>query len=168
MHEARFTITFNRHLSQLTWLLSVYGILLTIYFWYYGLSFPEPYIYVFIFIFVTDILPTLMLHVQYWLANKGAVLTVSREFNRLTYSDRFQSLTYGLDEIAGLLHVASYGGGSWYSFSEYRYFRIIFRDGKEIVITSLMVKDMKFLFEMLLGLKANKKLRVYAFIRNDG
>jgi hypothetical protein len=168
MHEVTFKITFAGHLRQLTWMLSIYGILLTIYFCCYGWRFPGPYPYIFLVIFLLDILPTLVVHVQYWLANRNSVLTISKELHQLTYSDKFQMLSYSLDDIIKLLHVASFGGGSWYSFSEYRYFRITFSDGKEIVITSLMVKDVKYVLEMLLGYKADKKLRAVAFIRRNG
>ena len=165
MHEFTFEITFKRHLAQLNWMLSVYGILLTIYFYYYGWHFPGPYIYIFSAVFILDILPTLILHVQYWMANRNSVFVINKELHKLTYSNPYQSNSYNFDEIASLLHVASYGGGSWYSFAGYRYFKITFKDGKEFIITSLMVKDIKYVIEMLLNRKADKKLRAFAFIQ---
>ena len=77
---------------------------------------------------------------------------------------QFIYLGYHFEDIERVEHVASYGGGSWYSFSEYRYFRIKFKDQKEIVITSLMMKDIKHIMEPLLGVSAHKKLKLVAFI----
>jgi len=150
---------------MLWWMISVYGTLTVIYILWKGFTLRGPFFYVFAGFFLLDILPTLLVHFQYWLANRNALLMIDRKNQKISYSTPQQRLRYGFDEITSFKHFASYGGGAWYSFSEYRYFKITFVDNSEIIVTCLMMKDIKDVFELLLSRKAEKKLSIVAFIK---
>ena len=164
MADHTFRVTFQQQLAMMIRMLIVYGVLLFIYFYYYGFGIETPYQYIFLFFFLLDICPALLVHIQYLTINKGAALVINTELKTINYTTRKESFLYHFDDIELLRHVASFGGGAWYSFSEYRYYRIVFKDKKEIVITCLMVKDIKNTLEMLLRMKAQKKLKVVAFV----
>ncbi|MBS1663675.1 MAG: hypothetical protein JST68_21710 [Bacteroidetes bacterium] len=130
-----------------------------------GLKLDRFLVGIIIFFMIIDIVPTLIAHVQYCLANWGSALIIDKQARMIRYISKAGDLSYHFGDIERLEHTASYGGGSWwYSFSEYRYFRIKFKDQKEIIVTSLMMKDIKFVLEPLLGISAHKKLKLVAFI----
>jgi hypothetical protein len=150
---------------MLGWMISVYGVLIAIYLYFYGFTIQSPYKYIFAAFFILDILPALLVHFQYLSKNNGAVLTIDRTSHDLTYKNDTLDFKYQFGDIEAMEHVASYGGGSWYSFSEYRYFKIQFKDKNEIYVTCLMISDIKNVLETILGIQATKKLRLVAFIK---
>lgn len=160
-----FKITMQRQLSQLTWMFVIYSVIAVLWFGVFHFGWRPPYLYILLVPLVFDILPAVLLHIQYLRVNKGATFTIDKEHRKVYYQSADEDLAYDFDDIVGLEHVASYGGGAWYSFSEYRYYKITFRDGKVIFITSLMMKDIKVVMEMLLGMKATKKLKALAFVK---
>ena len=166
MNQLTFKITFQRQLSLLSWMLTVYGILLSIYLYFFGFTLQPKFSYIFLALFLLDICPAILVHIQYLRANWHSELTIDKESRRLIYATPKKKLTYHFEDINSIQHVSSYGGGAWYSFSEYRYFKIGFKDKQEIIITCLMVKDIKYTLERLLNLSAQKKLRIVAFIYN--
>lgn len=145
-------------------MLIIYAILFSVYINLLHFTFRPPYIYIISIFFLFDILPTIIVHVQYLKANWEAVLIINREHQTLTYTGPQGSLSYHFSDIAGLERVVSYGDGAWYSFSEYRYYRIIFLDGKQIVITSLMIPDIQFTLERNFGMVGKRKAKAVAFI----
>lgn len=149
---------------MLWWLISVYSIISYIFIFYLHLTFKPPYIYIYLAVFLLDILPTLLVHCQYLIRNWGATLIINKDLETVKYISSSENLTYKFEDIDHLEHIASYGGGGWYSFGQYRYFKIVFKDGKSVIVTCLMVKDIKLIFETLLGIKAVKKLKAVAFI----
>lgn len=164
MAEFIFRVTFRQQLRMLTWMLVVYSIIFTIAVYGFGFTLDYHYFYAYLLFFLLDICPTLLVHAQYVIVNWGCELVINKELETIVFTSPKESLRCHFDDIVLLQHVASYGGGAWYSFSAYRYFRIGFADKKEIVITCLMVKDIKTTLEMLLHLKAQKKLKIVAFV----
>ena len=74
-------------------------------------------------------------------------------------------LNYSFSEIESLQYYRSWGKGSgWHSFGEYRYYKIIFKDKREIVITCLMINDIENTLEMLLRMKAERHAKVVCLI----
>ena len=60
-------------------------------------------------------------------------------------------------EIESLHYYSSYGRGSWYTFGEYEFCRIVLLNkSEEIVITCLMVKNIRGKMEEILLLKADE------------
>lgn len=116
--------------------------------------------------FILSVLPVIIVHTQYYIANRGASLIIDTDKKILMYSSKIKQYEYSFDDIQFLYHYVSYGGGSgWYTFDEYRFFKIVFNDNKEIIITCLMMNDIKHTLEKLLGKVAEKKPSIIAFIR---
>lgn len=161
-----FKITLGQQLNYLTPAFIKAALFTGVYFYLFGFTIPYSYIgvlYVYLFLLVTDILPALIVHIQY-LMKKG-VLSIDRSSKMISYQSAEKNLKYTFEDIISVEHIASYGGGSWwYSFGDYRYFKIIFKKGGELIITCLMVDDFKSTLEGLLHVQAKKKLRIIAFV----
>ncbi len=78
-------------------------------------------------VFIINVLPVIIVHTQYYLANRGANLIIDLNKRVLIYSTKTQRYKYSFGDIKILDHHVSYGGGSgWYTFGEYRYYRVIY------------------------------------------
>ncbi|MEO6837729.1 MAG: hypothetical protein ABI261_03355 [Ginsengibacter sp.] len=125
----------------------------------------KAYISVFLFFLVIDILPTIIIHIQYWIKNHGIIFIINTETKKLQYEGLYKIIEFSFDDISSLQYYPSLGKGSgWHSFGEYRYYKIIFKDKTEIVITCLMVNDIEDTLEMLLHLKAERHSKVLSLI----
>lgn len=117
-------------------------------------------------VFILNVLPVIIVHIQYYLANRRANLNIDIEKRILNYTSPKQHCEYSFDDIKYLDHHVSYGGGSgWYTFSEYRYYKITFKDNKVINITCLMINDIQNKLEKLLDRKAEKFPAIIPFIK---
>ena len=79
-----------------------------------------------------------------------------------------ENLICAFDDLLSFHYVASYGAGKntgYYSFGDYRFCKFIFKDNIEVIITCLMVNNIQNNIESLLGIKADKKLKIFAFIK---
>jgi len=164
MDDLTFKVTIGRQISQLSYMLIVYGLLAITYLYFMGFKMPHVFGYVFGGIFLFDMCPTLIAHFQYLNANSNALLAIDKEHRKIEYFSGKESFTYHIDEIEALQLISSYGGGAWYSFSEYRYCKIIFRDKRQVIITCLMMADIKDTLPMLFGIPAQRKYKIVAFI----
>lgn len=116
-------------------------------------------------IFVLDTLPAIIVHIQYLIKNKTSVLIVNQQKNTFSYSGKHRSIEASFSDIAGLYHYASFGSGTgYYSWAEYRFFRIVFKNNEELVISCLMVNDIKNKLEAIFKLKATKRMRFICFL----
>jgi hypothetical protein len=165
MSDITLKVTVKQQLAMLAGIFIVYTAIGAAAIYFSAFKMNTALLHVFLGFFLLDGLPALLVHIQYWLTNRNTVLKIDKEYQRLTYITTNETKVYRFEDIALLQHVASYGGGSWYSFSEYRYFKITFDDKSEIVVTCLMMSNIKERLELLLGRKAEKKLRIVAFIK---
>jgi len=142
------------------------GILFGIYFYFFSFKFSSSfYTYILFFIILFDILPTILLHIQYLMKNRGVILDINKDIGIFIYNSPLRVLKYSFSDINTVQHFASFGGGTGvYSFGEYRYFKIIFNDKVEVIVTCLMVNNIKITLQNLLGVEAEKRLKVIAFI----
>lgn len=163
---SKFKISFVQQFKLLQHLILINTTILLGFFYFFGSIFPnELFIFVYGFMFLFNILPTLFLHIQYYLRNKGAELIINCELATLSYTKSNTSLLYHFNEIKRLERVASYGKGTgWYSFSEYRYCKIILDDDSTIVITCLMVNKIEDTLMKLLNKDLEKKFKFLATI----
>lgn len=119
----------------------------------------------FLFFFFIDTLPTIIVHVQYWIKNHDAVLILDTGTKELSYESKKQHLKYSFSYICSLQYYRPYGKGSgWHSFGQYRYYKIIFNDKTELNITCLMINDIENTIEMLLRMKAEKHFKLVCVI----
>jgi hypothetical protein len=164
--EHKYTVTLNQQLLLLGPVLITNLILIGLYLYFFGWNLPTSlFYYVFIFRFLTDILPVMIVHGQYLIQNGNATLVIDMEQKVLQYKINTKSIEYSFNDIQSLHYYVSYGRGSgWYSFEVYRYFRIVFNDQSEIIITCLMINRIEKKLDQLLGIKADKHLKVLAII----
>ncbi len=114
-------------------------------------------LFTFLFYFLLDILPTLVLHIQYYLKNRCSKLELDTGSNVIAYSSLIKNYEYPSAKIKSFDYYRAYGKGSgWNSFGRYRYYKIVFEDNTQIFITCLMVNDIENTLEDLLSLKAQK------------
>ena len=159
-----FKVTLKQQIILLSSLFLKNGILILLIYFINGTLNTIGSFYTIIVIFFIDILPTIIVHIQYLLRNKGALFIVDTQNKTLEYRDKKSDLKYSFDDIDSLNYVASYGGGSrWYSFAEYRY-KIILHDRNEIIITCLMMNNIKYNFEPLFKIKCDEYCKVLALI----
>jgi hypothetical protein len=161
-----YTLTFKQQLILLSPLIITNSILIGIYFYIFGWNIPTPLLYyVFIFRFLTDILPVFLVHAQYLVKNWNGVIIFDTENRILQHKRSGKLFEYSFSDIQSLHYYVSYGRGTgWYSFETYRYFRIIFNDQSEIIVTCLMMSKIGKKIELLLGRKAEKHLMLLALI----
>ena len=163
-----YRITLKQQLLLLTPALIKYGLFGGIYLFFFGFSLPTPiYLYAFLVLFVIDLLPAIILHVQYLVKNWTVILTIDTKSKTVFYQSKETSFTQNFDDIFLAEYVMSYGfkgSAGFYSFAEYRYQKIYFKDGTSIIITCLMINDIKNTLEMLLRLKAKEKFKIIAFV----
>ena len=161
-----FTVTFRQQCILLSLLVIKNSVLAGAYIYYFGWNVPAwQMYYVFAFLFLIDILPTIIIHIQYLIKNWKCVLTIDTEKRILSYGRPGTSLEYSFDGIHSLHYYGSYGRGTGvYSFESYRYVRIVLNDGSQIIITCLMVNKIEKRLEQLTGIKMEKHLRVLALI----
>lgn len=161
-----FRISLIQQFIMLFHLILVNTLMLVGFVYLFGTIYPDNlFIYFYAFMFFFNIFPTLFLHIKYYLKNKGAKLSIDPQLEKICYEQSNVSLQYNFNDIKIIERVASYGKGTgWYSFAEYRYYKIIFNDGVYIVITCLMVHDIDNVLKKLFKKESEKKLKVLATI----
>jgi hypothetical protein len=161
-----FRVTIKQQLILLTHLAIVNIAIFLGSIYYLKISiYDSAYIIVLTIYFFIDILPTLIVHTQYWLKNHKAIFTINTEKKELLYEIPERELKYSFDDIVSLEYYWNFGKGSgWNSFGQYRYYKIMFKDNTQIVITCLMINDIENTLEMLLRMKAEKYGKVLCLI----
>jgi len=118
-----------------------------------------------VFVSVVGIVPTVVVHVQYLLKNHGLNLKVNTDEKFLVFEHQGQEAKYSFSEISELIRTSSYGRGSWwYSFGEYRYYKLVFKNNTEYIITCLLVPQIEKDLVAKFGVEEEKDLKVVAFI----
>jgi hypothetical protein len=163
-----YKMTSKQQFSALISIWIKYGFLLMLYLFFYGFTLPYfEYIYVIIFLFVIDIFPTLFLHIQYYNQNRKTVFIIDNLNKTATYINPQLNIIFRFTDIAKFEHIESSvgkGAPGWYSFGDYKYCRITLKDNMEIIITCLMISNIRNTLELKFGIKADSKFRALAFI----
>src|SRR5688500_16226859 len=107
-----FKSSLKQQLILLTPALIKYGVVIGAYLFFFGFHMQTPiYLYAFLFFFLIDLLPTIILHVQYLKENSKAVLLVNRQTQKIVYKKSHKTVTYAFHDIIDFQYIASYGGG---------------------------------------------------------
>ena len=123
-----------------------------------------------VFYFLSAMLPVIILHIQYSLANWRAVLTVDTASRTLSYIKGKRTIHIGFDDIEAIKyyattgHISKKGSSGWYTFDPYRFYKIILKDNQKIYITCLMMNNIEHNFEQKTGFEAKWKFRGIAFL----
>jgi hypothetical protein len=115
--------------------------------------------------FLIDAFPTIMVHLDYFIQNRRSLLELNTERRELTYSSPKKKLQYSFDDIMELHYFRSYGKNTgWYSFGEYRFYKIVFNDQNKIIVTCLMINNIENTLESLLQINARKHFKIVCFL----
>ena len=166
MSNQNFRITLKNHLTFL-WPCIIANFLI-IYFYYLIFEKSEInllIILLFLSIFIVNILPVLLIHIQYFLTNRNMLFKIDSSNNKIEYSQNGIIKKLDFSEINRLISFRSYGYRSWYLFEAYEYLKIITNEGDEILITCLLIPDARDRFEGLLKIKAEEKFRLLPFAK---
>lgn len=94
--------------------------------------------------FLVNILPAIILHVQYFNKNRRIVLTIDTDKKMFSISNADLGNSYNFSDINKVKFFGSYGKGTgFYSFGEYRYCELIMNDNSVFIITCLMVNNIE-------------------------
>ncbi|MBY0476854.1 MAG: hypothetical protein K2Q24_04350 [Chitinophagaceae bacterium] len=165
MAPEKYQIKFSRQL-KLLWPCLIINIF-CIAVWYYLIGSAAPLylsILYFSFFFLVNLLPVLVLHTLYLSENKGSEFL----FNRLEKTFIFQKnrvrIEADFSEIESLHYYGSYGRGSWYTFGEYEFCKIVLSNKQEIIVTCLLMKNVRETLEGAFSIKAEGHLRFIALL----
>ena len=159
IHKYQFKTTLEQQLNlfarvPLIWTTIIFA---SIYFLHINLT-DIGFIIAGLLLFTIDTLPTIVIHTQYWKINHNAVLNIDTETKTITYQSPTRSVNYSFQDIDTLHYYYSYVKNTgWHSFGSYRYYKIIFRDSVELIITCFMINDIENTLEQLLGVKAGRR-----------
>ena len=143
MRDQVYEVTAKRQMELLRYMLIIHGIIIFGYLLHYGFTIQVFLLEAYVFLLLVDVLPTIILHLQYVRANRNAILIVRDQQRTLSYNRNSEQFDYSFDDIEQIFYVAGWGNDQWYSFSDYRYFVLSFKDGKKILISCLMIKFTK-------------------------
>ena len=167
----QFKITINQQLLILFPFLSINFVVIL---GYYLIFREDPInaliVLLFLFVFIINVLPVLILHLQYLIKNWKSILKIDTEKSLIIYQKDKNSLKYSFNDIETLKfyathgHISKRGSSLWYTFDPYRFYKITFRDQEEIIITCLMINNIENTLEQLLGITAERKFRMIPLI----
>jgi len=163
----KYKVTLKQQLLVLSSFLIIDGGAAIIYLYFFGVHIPYTiFMLPLLLVFVLTILPVLILHIQYYRANKSSELMIDKRNRKLRYITDLVDLEVSFGDIEFLHFYGSFAGDSGlYTFSAYRYFKIILKDKQEIFITSLMMYDIKNKLPELLSMEAISHFSFLATIK---
>jgi hypothetical protein len=165
MLDQVYAITPQRKWASLRYMFFVHAATIGAYGYFFGFRGNALLVGIYLVFFLFDALPTIVLYFQYLAVNRNTQLVIKHQSPSLTWSENGVKRDYSFDEIARVIYVAGYGGGAWYSFSEYRYFVLVFKDGEKALITSLMIDFDKSGLEMLFKRQVTTRIGFFPWVR---
>lgn len=165
MTTEKYKITGLRQLELLFPGVIINCITILIYIYFIGLSAPL-YITIafFVFFFGINLLPVIILHLQYLSVNKNSVLLCDSIEQKLEYSRKNVIYKAGFSEIESIHYYSSYGRSSWYTFGEYGFCKIVLSNKEEFIVTCLMMRNLKEKVEKTFSIKAEEHLSFIALL----
>jgi hypothetical protein len=166
----KFRITFKQQLVVLFRAIIIYFLLGSLIYIRGGNSFntetKETLLYAAIVIFISDTLPAVILHIQYYFRNKHLELELNGRAETFVLKFKGEEIiNESFVNISCFQYYQSYlFMNGRYSFGEYSFVRFIFKNKKEAVITCLMVDDIRSTLELIIKMKAVKESRLACFL----
>lgn len=139
----------NNHLSQIKWQIS-YGVMLCfipIYIYYQygseGISFPISLVAA---LFILNLIPHALIHYNYSTKSKSKNLCIDLKSKTFKFLDNGSPIEFELADINCVTTTISKSTANrnlrWFPWDSYCYSRISLKSGDEVLITSLMVKEL--------------------------
>ena len=165
----KYEITLRQQFLVLNTFLIIDGGATIAYLYFFGVHIPYPiFILPLSLLFILTVLPVLILHPQYYRANRNSEFIIDRTNQTLHYVSRSIDLKEKFSDIESVHFYGSYSGDSGiYTFSGYSYFKIILKNKHEIIITSLMMYDIKNKLPELLSVNAVKHYNFLATLKQS-
>jgi hypothetical protein len=167
----RFQITLKQQLLILVPFLTMNPVIIVIFIFIFRDVKIELWMLVaFFLLFLIEVLSVVILNIQYLLKNWNAVLMVDNVKQSIQYHQKQQFLEYKIHEIERIRyyatsgHISRKGSSLWYTFDPYRFYKITFKDKREIVVTCLMINNIEHVLEELIGVRAEWKFRLFPLI----
>jgi len=97
-----------------------------------------------IIMFVICDLRSILYHIDYWLKNKDITLTIN-ENNTIVYKNsNEESIQESIKDIKFIeIHKPRFENQGWISYKYYYHYKVFFNDGKTMIITSMLVKNLE-------------------------
>ena len=117
-----------------------------------------------LFIVVVDSLPVAILHIQYLLKNNHSKLVFDRSKNQISYAKGNDHLSYDFENIQHVIKVYSSTNGysiGKNSFRKYFYYKLIFNDGVELIVTCLLADDLEIILIPIYHKEIEKRFRIF-------
>lgn len=164
-----FGQTFYRHIRLISYVVLFYSLTAFLVYQRVGLSILSPQLIKITYVaFFIDILPTILLHLQYTYFSMGKEGQVNQDSRTITYFYRNINYSYTFDDIDKVICRSSYGRRTYVlSFTGYAYCVVVFKDGRTLVIPNLIFPDVTDVLPGLLKIEPVRKFAVFAFILND-
>ena len=119
------------------------------------------------FSLIASIIPTALVHIQYKMENRGGLFIVDSDRKKVSYNSAKIKIEKNIDEIDYIQYVCYYNkyDEGLYSFTRYKYFKIVFKDNAEIIITCLMMSEIKnTIMALFKSVEIRTTTRLVAFI----
>lgn len=97
--------------------------------------------------FMFFFIPQCFIHLSYYYRDKDKALLFNLTAGKLTITDKEVSENFLLDDIKHVFHYVSYSFAEkrmgWYPWEGYNYSKIILKNGRQYIITSLLVRRLE-------------------------
>jgi hypothetical protein len=126
---------------------------------------------VIVFLIFIQIIPSIILHIQYLIWNNNSLLEIDMVTFSISYQTKSEVLSYKFSDIEKLTlyanggHISYKGTIEYYPSDAYRYYEIVFKDGKRMIITCFMIQNIENVLEKILNIKAIRKFRILPIIK---
>lgn len=158
---------FSQQLRLISSMIIRYLIILFFFNYYIGFeSLYIGYLWLALILLLFDIIPTVILYIQYLLINKKTIIIIDTELKNLKIKKESNFSNYSFDEIKSFKYYESFGRDSYfYSWEGFRYYIVEFHDNRTLIITCLLMNKIERNLEQLLCKKAEVHRTVYVFVR---
>lgn len=145
-----FKMNISSHFLQIQWQIS-YGVMLCfipmyIYYQYgiEGISFSISLVAAF---FILNLIPHCLIHYNYFSRSKGKYFCINPKSKTFEYLDSSSKIEFKLEDVDSVITTISKSKANrnprLFPWDSYCYSRISLKSGDEILITSLMVRELK-------------------------
>ena len=125
----------------------------------------DPDIALFFFIYyLAELVPTLFVHIEYYLINKNDLFTLNSIQRTFSFDDRDAISFDQIEIIVLVLSPVMYRDSNlrFFPFDSYHYAVIIMKDGKRFVITNLMTFRIDLALKDVSGVQIERRRRFIA------
>lgn len=133
--------------------------------YFFAFTIHFPLLWLALFFSLTDIIPTIAIHIQYYYWNRSSILDIDTNSGAFYYSDKYSKLSFNQNEILNVEMHHSFGNKmGWYSFGNYHFTTITVKE-QRIYLTCLITGNK---FNDQFGDKSCSKGSVVAFLPFKG